>query len=488
MELFAWGGNPFVDNGIAAMLAHCGKRAPSELNSDDIELMRERVLEVFLTEAWLKAMQNIFPNGAWTNPAFSKRRPEVATQLVNFLASKVEPLQASGTCICCGRRESMHPTKEELKALPVDLALSKVYVPLIGGVLNFFPGAIKGAEICANCVWAIHCAPLSFFTANFNEKRFIALHSTSPKVLVAWARKADENISRNLASGVWNEGYKRINVFFEMISKIISETDFSRDDRFVSVRFYHFDNYNQPKAEPLKIYDFPAPVFFFVSWAERDFSQEWRRLVRRNYYDFGKKIQGALPEAKDEAENDERRRLKPNFVLEKLLRGEPIIRNFFNRRRRVAHVSWEFVAFYLKEVLFREENTMPEARIETIKRVADELGEGIRLKKSRLRDLEAVANYAELRIRLRQMIKERIKNGADEPLFSLDEYIEHLFPQGALGWRETHDLILFRLYETLHDFLRPEDVLENEEALAEAVPPDPNDAQAPKETKEADEN
>jgi CRISPR-associated protein Cst1 len=469
-----------VDNGIAAMLAHSGKRTPGELDADDVEAMRERVLEVFLTEAWLKSMQNIFPNGAWTNPAFSKRRVEVATQLVNFLASKVEPMQESGNCVCCGRAPALQPTKDELKALPVDVSLSKVYVPLVGGVLNFFPGAIKGAEICANCVWAIQCAPLNFYTANFNEKRFIVLHSSAPKVLLTWARTAHQRTSSELASGVWNEGYKRINVFFEMIFKIARGTDFSQDDRYVTVRFYHFDNYNQPKPEPLKIYDLPAPVYFFLDLAARNFEQELQRLLRRNYYEASKRIQGALPEATNEAEEKERLRTKPNFVLEKLLRGEPIIRNFFNRRRRIAHVSWEFVALYLKEVLFREATAMPDARIETIKRVADELGEVIRQKKSRLRDLEAVSNYAELRIRFRQMINERIKQGATEPLFSLDEYVDDLFPQGALGWRETHDLILFRLYETLHDFLRPEDV--SDEVSPDAVPPDPEETQAAGET------
>ena len=42
------------------------------------------------------------------------------------------------------------------------------------------------------------------------------------------------------------------------------------------------------------------------------------------------------------------------------------------------------------------------------------------------------------------------------PLFSLDDYVAHLFPESlnqTTFWRETRDLLVFRIYETLHDWL-----------------------------------
>jgi len=69
-------------------------------------------------------------------------------------------------------------------------------------------------------------------------------------------------------------------------------------------------------------------------------------------------------------------------------------------------------------------------------------------------------NYRNYRNILRIVIKKRIENGADEPLFSFDDYVKNLFPEGNLTWRETQDLILFRIYEVLHDWIIQQGVSE----------------------------
>ena len=65
------------------------------------------------------------------------------------------------------------------------------------------------------------------------------------------------------------------------------------------------------------------------------------------------------------------------------------------------------------------------------------------------------------------MIRDRIQQGAGEPLFSIDDYMEHLFPASdsfaATPWRETRDLILFRIYETLHGWLQEKGFVDYDE-------------------------
>ena len=39
---------------------------------------------------------------------------------------------------------------------------------------------------------------------------------------------------------------------------------------------------------------------------------------------------------------------------------------------------------------------------------------------------------------------------------------DNLFPEGAMGWKETQDLLLFRLYENLHPWLVAEGVVTEE--------------------------
>jgi CRISPR-associated protein Cst1 len=119
---------------------------------------------------------------------------------------------------------------------------------------------------------------------------------------------------------------------------------------------------------------------------------------------------------------------------------------------------------------------MDEKRILAIKKVADELADYIKTANDMktLGKLETASNYRNYRNLLRIIIKKRIENGAESPLFSFDDYVNNLFPEGSLTWRETQDLILFRIYEVLHDWIiqqgiSEELVVEEEEMEAENV-------------------
>lgn len=98
---------------------------------------------------------------------------------------------------------------------------------------------------------------------------------------------------------------------------------------------------------------------------------------------------------------------------------------------------------------------MDKKRIETIKKVGDELADYIKSADDikTLKKLETANNYRNYRNLLRIIIKKRIEVGSEKPLFSFDEYVHQLFPEGNLTWRETQDLILFRIYEVLHDWI-----------------------------------
>lgn len=457
-----------MDNGIGAMLAHCGKEEPGELTLEDAERMGEMTVRVYLEGGWKSAMQNIFPNGAFTNGAFARppgKRREVVEAVTKFLVSEVKPLEAQGGCTCCGRRAPLRLDKNDKRGLPNNMVLSKTYVPLNGGVLNFFPSGVYGADICAACVLAIQCAPLNFYTCNADEKRFFVVHSNSFDFLLEWSEEAKKEVVKQVAagsfSGPFNEGVNNAqNAFFDIVNKVLSHPHLVLDESGlmrepVTVRLYHFDNYNQPKTQPLKIYDMPAPVFrFLVTVKNSRLDSAWRALVRRNFYfqKAGKIIPLALTDEQS-PEQEASRKTTRNLVLEKMLRGESIVSRFYGRRRTYA--PWELLQLYLREVRF-----MPDERTETIKRVADEISEAIRAAddKRRLANLENASNYASFRNQLRLMVKERLRAQNSEPLFTYDEYVDQLFPQGALNWRETQDLLLFRLYERLAGYLKPEDL------------------------------
>ena len=107
---------------------------------------------------------------------------------------------------------------------------------------------------------------------------------------------------------------------------------------------------------------------------------------------------------------------------------------------------------------------MGSKRLDTLKRVGDSLSEYIKDTQNikRLNQLEMASNFASFRNQLRLIEKDRINRNVQNPLFTLEEFMDDLFPEGNLGWRETQDLLLFRIYENLHNWLIEKDTLKSE--------------------------
>ncbi len=111
-----------------------------------------------------------------------------------------------------------------------------------------------------------------------------------------------------------------------------------------------------------------------------------------------------------------------------------------------------------------------EKRIDAIKTVGDKLSKYIEINDSKktLSSLENASSYNNFRNVLRKILKSKIKDD-NELLFTFDDYVVNLFPEGNLTWRETQDLLLFRIYENLHDWMVENDFVEevSEEELLE---------------------
>lgn len=98
---------------------------------------------------------------------------------------------------------------------------------------------------------------------------------------------------------------------------------------------------------------------------------------------------------------------------------------------------------------------MDEKRIDAIKELGDKLAYYIKDKNSKktLYNLEKASNYNTFRNTLRKVSKNKISNGDNELLFTFDDYVMYIFPEGNENWKETQDLLLFRIYEKLHDWM-----------------------------------
>ena len=114
---------------------------------------------------------------------------------------------------------------------------------------------------------------------------------------------------------------------------------------------------------------------------------------------------------------------------------------------------------------------MDDKRIDVLKKVGDRIADYIKKTDNikRLFAIETAKSYEGLRNVFLKITKDMIANGMEGPLFTTGEFINDLFPDGALTWKETRDILLFRIYEKLFPYLKEKketirEIKESEEA------------------------
>ncbi|MDO8869558.1 MAG: type I-B CRISPR-associated protein Cas8b1/Cst1 [Methanobacteriaceae archaeon] len=425
--IFDFTGNPFVDAGIWAISQWVGKK-PEEVNKDDLKSIVDEIVDLYLTPKWSKNLYQIFPNNPITNNAV-KDKKERYSGILNELIEEISFLGDNGDCIACGRRNTAQRS-------------GKDRVPLTGSkkLINYFSFGSDGADYCPACAFAIQFVPLMSYACG----NMLLIHSDSKKIMKIWSKNIKKNIDNQISSknytGCPNEGFKNPkNAIFHIIQDIIIKYEERGFIESPSLSFYHFTNFNQGPS--LDIYLVPTPVFRFLAYVPQDEKKEdWFRIVRRGYlYVNWDKVK---------EENDYKNR--ENSVYNNLLENKSIIRFFIDRKNKEAIGGWGLISYYLEEV-----RKMDEKRIDAIKRVGDELSDYIMEMDDikTLSRLEIAKDYRSFRNILRIIIKKRIENGIENPLFTFEDYVNYLFPDGNLTWRETQDLILFRIYEKLQPWI-----------------------------------
>lgn len=438
MSLFDWTGNPFVDSGISAILVYSNKDSPEKIDSDDLFRMKELLSGLFVKERWIKVLNVVFTSNTHVTHNSAKTIDKKRERLNSYLKTLLEDIterQYSGDCIACGARNTV-------------LQKNRTAIPLTGyGHSHFFPSLAAGADYCNLCSLAVQCAPLVMYSCGAKIAMF---HSNSVKVMKVWAKRAFNFIQQQIASnsykGCFNEGYKNPeNALFHITQDLILSYEERWKEQNVTLRLYHFTNFTQLPSNPLGIYDLPAPVFRFLAEIRSHSNyQNWLRIIKRGYYKIENKTEGEY-------------RNYNNEVYKRLLRSQSILNYFFDSTKKQVFSNWTLLTIYLKEILF-----MQNERIETIKKFADRIVAMIKQNsngKKRLAQLEQAKNYASFRNVILRLVHDNIIAKNEIPLINFDDYVDSLFPDGALGWKETQDLILFRLYEQLHSWLIQEGII-----------------------------
>ena len=457
-------GNPFVDAGVSGICEWLGRNVqPEQITKSDME----KIVEEFVPMAanWEKWTSIFTRNHRLTNGKESDRVPEFRKRLLGYINQTVE-LDQGGDCIGCGRRD--------IGTLPL---LDRTGVPLTGGKnSNFFPVFSEGAGYCPTCSFAIQFLPISLVATGGSGGRFLMMHSKSWQLMRVWTiiciKGINQQYSQQGNGGCFKPDYENSrNGLFYMVREMIIELEEMQlydeiADKDVSMEIYSFTNNNQyPDVE---IFYIPSPVFKFLCDVELNPHKDaWREIVNSGY-------------VRGKSEKDYKK--SRNLVYEYLLEDRSIRGFFLSRRTQKHRGNWDLFSLYLQKV-----RDMKPARIEKIKQVGDLIAKSIsksgKQGERRLREFADAGTYAECRSVLLRIFEDRIQQKEPEPLFSFDDCVEHIFISGenALSWsdelddgeldneqkeqlmhsmndnvtfwRETRDLLLFRIYEKLHNWL-----------------------------------
>ncbi len=530
---FYWTGHPFVDAGLAAILLIAGKNKPEELNEKDIERAIDFASKLYATKKWSSSFLHgmMMPNNGiiLANPGtvgpisaaiknaikqekslrFSESTKKdlterisknfdslLADEILKFLKPVSENLSNVQTtniekfaekvvkvvlsqpfvteaiqrkiknnllnlfrdasksnsldkpsCIICGKRRA-YAKKEVYRAI----------VPLLGSgdVLNYFHSANPhGADICAHCIFLIQFMPL----VSYRLPRVLVIHAYPYELMLELSKEALADVRKNRLASRAKDFKRPENFLFHLVGEITRKIERDEFWENASVTLYYFICNNQKQI--LDVIHIPTQVLRFVAYANLVDQMGWKRIVSMGWKELPDVINF------EKLEREKRR----NRIYSRLLNNESILPYFYNPKERKVNAKWNLLAFYCKEVLGLEKESL-----EFIRDIGDRIVETLEKlptnkMRRRVREIETaeknINQFAEFFIRLE---KDRQELPLKTPLMSFDEFARILTAYGEdlnISWRIVKDLLLFRIYEKLHDKLI--EIEKEEEEIEESI-------------------
>ena len=186
-----WTGHPFVDAGLAAIAAIAKVKRLEDLTLQHLQqavseleriLLSDQALGIGVGKAFARsALSQVFPNSELVNPSNWKGKTEEEkaenvrqkfhTAIQADLQRAILCLQSNGgdeICYACGEKR---PTEAMV-------TVRKDKMPLLEGIVNFYPAFAHGIRICGLCALATRFLPMAVLrTGVYNRLWFLHTHA-----------------------------------------------------------------------------------------------------------------------------------------------------------------------------------------------------------------------------------------------------------------------------------------------------------------------
>ncbi len=179
--------HPFVDAGVAAVVAFADKARPEELDEQDLAEVVNYISKHYPRKPASSFVQLAFTiNAVYTQPAVRDPDQREANSRT-FLKILLDRSSNSGPDRCgfCGR-DALSPSVKAVQQVSGPITRQHIPLVLAKGLINFFPQYRNlGVAACGYCLFAIQALPLA---AGNCAGRLLVVHSDSEETTRGFAK------------------------------------------------------------------------------------------------------------------------------------------------------------------------------------------------------------------------------------------------------------------------------------------------------------
>lgn len=436
-KLWSPSGDVFADAGGYAM-KFLSERFP---NKNILELI-DYATDIYVNK-WNGKLNPFFLNSTITQPAFKGEKKKTETHKYFLSLLNENSSNIVGVCRILGFKTKLFPAGRNNTVLTGS-----------GTFANFHHYFEDGMMLSKEALIRFHFLPLA---TEMLVGRLCVINSSNSEITELFVNDCCErnlaNIAHNISEGVLtNQSKNPSTAIFRFLDKLLLKIS---DDCSGFVNLYHFTNFG---ATPdLQIYTLPFEAFDFYRETQKSNNKDtWQRFISAYYkkpsefkkaeFDSASLTFNVLEKKTERIVDENEFKYWFNTIYQNLINQKSIlhyilkwsVNNLFNIN---------LVKCYLYNIMKMKKETIDKIMI-----LADFVVDNTKeadLKKVLTR-LNGIKSSSLLRKFLLKIVEQNFHDGNSEPIITVQDYTEYLFPEDNL-WKEIRDVLLIAIYQKLHE-------------------------------------
>jgi CRISPR-associated protein Cst1 len=436
-------GDPFADIG-GLVIEYLQEKKPEKTI---LELIKEAT--AIYVNKWDNNLHSFFLNSTITHN--SNKGQKGIDKTISFYKNVIEGVGGEdGFCRITGKQGKVFSAARDNHIMSGSATL-----------INFHHGFESGIKLSAEALVRIFFVPLG--VEQLGDKVAVLVSNNEDVTRFFVKKNVDNNLralGSNISKSILRSDFSNpINAIFDYASQCIENVKAATYDKDsdtsntigVTLNLYHFTNFG---ASPtINILTLPATVFAFYAYCLTYHKKDWQNFILRQY--TNSKFKNAEYDSSSGTWNNNNEsvgynsfKVWRNKVYEALLNGNyNIVRKAFLKHSKAFAFNFKIVEQYQINIQNMDKRTLTKLKELADFIVTDRSEDEIKRSITRLNGEKSSSGLRRFMLKLAD---KNYAEGKENPLFSLEEYANYLFPDGTY-WGEIRDLLLIAIYQKLHE-------------------------------------